>query len=589
MIQRKKLRRQLVDESSRGAPRHRPQLLIKCKDARYNHYDGQAYRVWSLDRLASYNWKQPHRSLGDHFTVLGGAPLAAWEPSERLELPPSFAATGLVSAQLCAALEAEGVVRPTVIQVLGLEPIRDGWNTLLAAETGCGKTLAYLAPLLDALLYRQQHVDLAAPEVEHVAVQEDDTEEIIEGEDVRTLGDALHVLRRDCACAVIAAPSAELCAQILGVAERICAPLGLRAALASGQPSAEAEQLPADLLVGTPGALLTEDRVGGRLQLHRLRAIVLDEADTLLDDSFMAQSRRLLRRARVQSSPPAGARLPAGCQLLMAAATLPASLEEGLGASGADLQESLRVACSEALHRLSGAVRHRFVRSSDEPAPTSSSQDDEPDASSGAGDSHRLTLLLSTLRRHRRNRGAERRAVVVFCSSNGTAAWLDEVLRRRQVPHAALYGRQPVAERAAELARFQDGAVPVLLATDLASRGLDTSRATHVINYEFPRLLSDYLHRAGRVGRVGSDPTRGCPSGQEVLSFVSRRADVELLWRIESAVRQASGRPAEPTLGRAGLDTLAGRLAHAEDGEAEAPPRDVVFGEGDGEDHVVAY
>lgn len=98
------------------------------------------------------------------------------------------------------------------------------------------------------------------------------------------------------------------------------------------------------------------------------------------------------------------------------------------------------------------------------------------------------------------------------------------------------------AARAGIFASFQKGDVSVLVCTDLASRGLDTSSVQLVVNYDFPDTLQDYLHRVGRVGRVGSKASGA------VVSFVTHRWDVDLVRKIETAARKKTGLP--------GMDSL---------------------------------
>uniref|UniRef100_G1MY30 Helicase C-terminal domain-containing protein n=1 Tax=Meleagris gallopavo TaxID=9103 RepID=G1MY30_MELGA len=100
-----------------------------------------------------------------------------------------------------------------------------------------------------------------------------------------------------------------------------------------------------------------------------------------------------------------------------------------------------------------------------------------------------------------------------------------------------LQGQMLAAARAGIFASFQKGDVSVLICTDLASRGLDTSSVQLVVNYDFPNTLQDYLHRVGRVGRVGSK----MPGA--VVSFVTHRWDVDLVQKIETAARKRTSLP----------------------------------------------
>ncbi|NWR70148.1 DDX28 helicase, partial [Centropus unirufus] len=145
----------------------------------------------------------------------------------------------------------------------------------------------------------------------------------------------------------------------------------------------------------------------------------------------------------------------------------------------------------------------------------------------------KLPELLQLLK----ERPASGGAVLIFCNTASTVNWLGYILDDHKVKHLRLQGQMSAAARAGIFASFQKGEVPVLVCTDLASRGLDTSSVQLVVNYDFPATLQDYLHRAGRVGRVGSK------APGTVVSFVTHRWDVDLVRKIETAARKRMGLP----------------------------------------------
>uniref|UniRef100_A0A8D2QLA9 Helicase C-terminal domain-containing protein n=1 Tax=Zosterops lateralis melanops TaxID=1220523 RepID=A0A8D2QLA9_ZOSLA len=126
---------------------------------------------------------------------------------------------------------------------------------------------------------------------------------------------------------------------------------------------------------------------------------------------------------------------------------------------------------------------------------------------------------------------------LIFCNTASTVNWLGYILDDHKIKHLRLQGQMSAAARAGIFASFQKGEMSVLVCTDLASRGLDTSGVQLVVNYDFPDTLQDYLHRAGRVGRVGST----APGA--VVSFVTHRWDVDLVRKIETAARKRTGLP----------------------------------------------
>uniref|UniRef100_A0A674I4D5 RNA helicase n=1 Tax=Terrapene triunguis TaxID=2587831 RepID=A0A674I4D5_9SAUR len=136
-----------------------------------------------------------------------------------------------------------------------------------------------------------------------------------------------------------------------------------------------------------------------------------------------------------------------------------------------------------------------------------------------------------------KDQGPSNGALLIFCNNASTVNWLGYILDDHKIKHLRLQGQMPAAMRAGIFNTFQKGQRDVLICTDLASRGLDTSRVELVVNYDFPSTLQDYLHRVGRVGRVGSK----VPG--TVVSFVTHRWDVDLVRKIETAARRRTTLP----------------------------------------------
>ncbi|NWR64108.1 DDX28 helicase, partial [Bucorvus abyssinicus] len=197
-------------------------------------------------------------------------------------------------------------------------------------------------------------------------------------------------------------------------------------------------------------------------------------------------------------------------QVVAVGATFPTGLSEMLG-KFTDVGRFVTLT-TQSLHRLPPHIQQKFVRLK--------GQDKLPE-------------LLQLLK----ERPASGGAVLIFCNSAGTVNWLGYILDDHKIKHLRLQGQMSADARAGIFASFQKGDVSVLVCTDLASRGLDTSSVQLVVNYDFPDTLQDYLHRAGRVGRVGSK----APGA--VVSFVTHRWDVDLVRKIETAARKRTGLP----------------------------------------------
>ncbi|NXD39113.1 DDX28 helicase, partial [Copsychus sechellarum] len=476
-----------------AAPPPRPgKLLLRSRRPELSQPRWQTVGRWEQPPLVSAGWKH-RKAYGDYFQLepLQEAAPALQAPPAEAGRGPTFAELGLQPA-LLAGLERLSIGRPTAVQRLAIPALRRGRSALCAAETGSGKTLAYLLPLLERLLGRPEApAEAAGPAAPR---------------------------------GLVVLPSRELAAQVGAVAAALCAPAGLavRGLTGGGAAGGLRRQLRAPppgpaVLLGTPGAL--REALRRRfLALERLRWMVLDEADSLMDESFTELLEEILAHAPLA----AGAPGPAGpdedrTQVVVVGATFPAGLSETL-AKFTDVGRFVTLS-TQSLHRLPPHVQQKFVRLK--------GQDKLPE----------LLLLL-------KERPSSGGAVLIFCNSASTVNWLGYILDDHKIKHLRLQGQMSAAARAGIFASFQKGEVSVLVCTDLASRGLDTSSVQLVVNYDFPDTLQDYLHRAGRVGRVGSR----APGA--VVSFVTHRWDVDLVRKIETAARKRTGLPGMDSLSK---------------------------------------
>jgi len=127
--------------------------------------------------------------------------------------------------------------------------------------------------------------------------------------------------------------------------------------------------------------------------------------------------------------------------------------------------------------------------------------------------------------------------VIIFCNRSKTCDWLSQYLNDEGLDSVSVHGRMHIKYRKGRVDVYKRGEINVLISTDLASRGIDTVRTQHVINYEFPLYIADYIHRCGRTGRVGSE--KSC----RVTNFVSRPGEVQLVQEIELSVRKEKSLP----------------------------------------------
>jgi ATP-dependent RNA helicase RhlE len=284
--------------------------------------------------------------------------------------------------------------------------------------------------------------------------------------------------------AVVLSPTRELAQQIardlepLGKAEGVAVAVAFGGARLSTQARAAAA---AQILVATPGRLI--DLVERRLvDLRHVRRLVLDEADRMVDMGFLPQVDRIVRR------------LPQERQTLFFSATLDG---EVLHIARRFTHDPRRIDASELATVELGEVRHRFVAV-------------EPHEKQA-----KLVELLA----------AAGGPALVFCETRHGCERLARRLTAAGVRCEAIHGDRAQAERGRALRRFTAGEVPVLVATNVAARGIDVSGIALVVNYDTPEQAEDYTHRVGRTGRAGA---RG-----EAVTLVSQsdHADVSRIAR----------------------------------------------------------
>ncbi len=251
-----------------------------------------------------------------------------------------------------------------------------------------------------------------------------------------------------------------------------------------------------DVLVATPGRLVElVDR--GALKLDRVEVFVLDEADRMLDLGFIRDIRVLLRH------------LPRQRHSMMFSATMPPAIRE---IAEAMLTEPVRIAVTPevvTVERIRQHVCH---------VPAASKR----------------PVLVSLLG----DQALER--VIVFCRTKAGANRVAEHLSKAGIGAAAIHGNKSQNAREAALAAFKAGKVRVLVATDLASRGIDAPGVTHVINFELPNEPESYVHRIGRSARAGRDGVAISLCAPDERAYLR---DIERLTKVQVEVMTVSGLP----------------------------------------------
>ena len=308
------------------------------------------------------------------------------------------------------------------------------------------------------------------------------------------------------------APTRELAVQIRDDAERLGAFTGLSILAVFGgvdyRKQREALKTAPDLLIGTPGRLLDYEHQGATTYRH-VEVLVIDEADRMFDMGFIRDLRKIFRRC-----PPYNKR-----QTMLFSATLSPRVME---LAYEHMNDAVRVEIEPERVTAQGIREALYHVASWE----------------------KLPLLLGLLERDRWER------TLIFVNRKTTAAELVTALNANGHPVAVLAGNVRQEKRLRILNEFKEGKWPVLIATDVASRGLHIDAVTHVINYDLPQDPEDYVHRIGRTARAGAEG--------DAISF----ADEEYVFSLDS-IEKLIGRkiPAEiadPALYRT---TVAGRRA----------------------------
>lgn len=335
---------------------------------------------------------------------------------------------------LQAGLESAGFTRCTPIQALTLPIALAGRDVAGQAQTGTGKTLAFLVALINRLLTRPALADRKP-------------------EDPRAL---------------ILAPTRELAIQIHKDAVKFGSDLGLRFALVYGgvdyDKQRELLQQGVDVIIATPGRLIDYVKQHKVVSLHACEVCVLDEADRMFDLGFIKDIRFLLRRMPIRTER----------QTLLFSATLSHRVLE-LAYEHMNEPEKLVV---ETEFITAAKVRQLVYFPADE---------------------DKIPLLIGLLTR------SEGHRTMVFVN---TKVWVERVARgleRAGFRVGVLSGDVPQKKRETLLARFQKGQLDILVATDVAARGLHIDGVSHVYNYDLPFDAEDYVHRIGRTARLGAE------------------------------------------------------------------------------------
>jgi ATP-dependent RNA helicase RhlE len=363
-----------------------------------------------------------------------------------------------LSAQLKSNLAKNNFTEPTPIQSLAIEPALAGKDIVATAQTGTGKTLAFLLPTIQLLSTEPRQPGVRA---------------------------------------LILTPTRELALQINEALLQISRGIGIRSAVAVGGLN-ERSQLRdirsgANIVVATPGRLY-DFMSRGLINLTTVRMLILDESDRMLDMGFLPTIKRII------------AAMPAERQTLLFSATLEASVKQLV-------ETHVRNAVRIELGSISKPSEH-------------------VDLHLYEVDQDRKFGLLEMMLRE------EQGSFLVFARTKHGADKLAKKVAQAGFKSAAIHGDRSQNQRIQALKGFQDGYYRVLIATDVAARGIHVEGISHVVNYDLPQVPEDFIHRVGRTGRAGAKgvaSTFATRSERSEVGRIERTLSIKLKRREVSA------------------------------------------------------
>jgi len=340
-------------------------------------------------------------------------------------------------------IERSGYTVPTPVQMYAIPIIREKRDLMACAQTGSGKTAAFMVPIVSRL-----------------------TEEKVVSNKVEAgTRDTVHP---EC---VVVTPTRELAKQIQQQAKKFSQGTELRAVVVYGQTSVyhqmEDIRNGCNILVATPGRL-NHFIENGTVSLKNVKVLVLDEADRMLEEGFMAEIEKAVTNGSMAN---VGER-----QTLMFSATFSDSVQE---AAQAFLKDYFFLTVG-----LVGAICGDVELAFHEVESTTKRET--------------LEEILSDEKRDPKER------TMIFVGKKTTADYLTAYLSGEGLPAVSIHGDRAQRQREEALADFASGKYPILVATSVAGRGLDIPLVQHVINYDMPHEVDEYVHRIGRTGRVGN-------------------------------------------------------------------------------------
>ncbi len=387
-----------------------------------------------------------------------------------------------LSKQLLDALAAMEFTAPTPIQEQAIPLLLKGEDLIGQAQTGTGKTAAFGLPILEAWIkFNGVGPNHVHPDNTHNPLNMRNVHARHGGHEGNEERNAPSIAVPS---ALILVPTRELAVQVHATLQKMAGGTGAHVVAVYGGVEMRKQlrmfRTPVDVMVGTPGRTLDHMRQG-TLNVGKVKTVVLDEADRMLDMGFIRDVVKILER------------MPSHRQTLLFSATMPKEITQ---IAHKYMRNPKTIKVSEDRLTVEG-VKQYYVR---------------------CQNSERMGMLLAAMRTQKPFLS------LVFCRMKHEAKRLAQQLRANGFKADAMHGNLNQKQRDRTMEGFRSGRIDVMVATDLASRGIDVPGITHVFNYELPPDPMTYVHRIGRTARAGASGT--------AISFISgdpRNA----LWDIE--------------------------------------------------------
>ena len=405
-----------------------------------------------------------------------------------LELSPSeehkigkdmkFQELGLTK-QLTEIIEKKGYIAPTPIQQQAIPMVLRGCDLFACAQTGTGKTASFLLPILEILKNSTKKAFLPR--------------------------------------AIILEPTRELAAQVYEKFVEYCPDGGLKAVLLVGGEFMGAQERAlkedVDIIIATPGRLL-DMLERGKIMLHSIKSLVIDEADRMLDMGFIPDIEQLVKQ------------LPVIRQTLLFSATMPKEVES-LAENYLINPRKIKVTRQ---NKTAETVAQSIVKVSDK---------------------DKRIVMRSAINKYGQD------STMIFCNRKRDIRVLLSSLARHDYAAVGLHGDMPQYLRNEALEQFKTGEVKIMVASDVAARGIDISGMGLVINFDVPSNAEDYVHRIGRTGRAGCSGRaimivgEGCKIDAKNLSDIEKLTKQSIKDESDVYAREVaeSRRPPAPVVG----------------------------------------